>query len=124
DPRFVGRSTPLTCTWTTDTFLRSAGNSFADSVALAKRLAAQCPRENLPYASTRNTARDMDAVRVALGERRLSYLGYSYGTYLGAVYLQMFGTRADRVVLDSAVDPQRYGPNLLSGNGPADAAAL
>jgi pimeloyl-ACP methyl ester carboxylesterase len=124
DPRFVGRSTPLTCAWTTDTFLRSAGNSFAESVALAKQLAAGCPKENLPYASTRNTARDMDAVRVALGEQKLSYLGVSYGTYLGAVYLQMFGAHADRVVLDSAVDPDHYGPNLFTYNGPADAAAL
>jgi pimeloyl-ACP methyl ester carboxylesterase len=130
DPRFVGRSTPLDCHWTTDTFLRSARptrQTFDDTTALQKTLAAGCVTGNqdvLPYASTRNTARDMDVIRVALGENRLSYLGVSYGTYLGAVYLQLFGARADRVVLDGAVDPQVYGPNLLSRNGPAAAAAL
>ncbi|MEU0571928.1 alpha/beta hydrolase [Nonomuraea sp. NPDC005983] len=130
DPRFVGRSTPIHCRWTTDTFTRSAGptrRTFNESVALMKELAAGCVRGNrdlLPYATTRNTARDMDVIRAALGEPKLSYLGYSYGTYLGAVYTQMFGARADRVVLDSAVDPDVYGPDLLSGNGPAITAAL
>jgi pimeloyl-ACP methyl ester carboxylesterase len=130
DPRFIGRSTPLNCRWTTDTFLRSAGptrQTFDDNTALQKTLAAECVTGNqdvLPYASTRNTARDMDVIRAALGENRLSYLGGSYGTYLGAVYLQMFGARADRIVLDAAADPQVYGPNLLSRNGPAAAAAL
>ncbi|MFD1048186.1 alpha/beta fold hydrolase, partial [Kibdelosporangium lantanae] len=130
DPRFVGRSTPLNCRWTTDTFLRSAGptrRSFDDNTVLQKDLAAGCAagnRDMLPYASTRNTARDMDVIRAALGETRLSYFGVSYGTYLGAVYLQMFGARADRVVLDSAVDPNAYGPGLFSRVGPAAAAAL
>jgi pimeloyl-ACP methyl ester carboxylesterase len=130
DPRFVGRSTPLTCAWTTDTFLRSAGptrQTFDESVALVKDLAAGCVRNNralLPYASTRNTARDMDVIRAALGEQRLSYLGVSYGTYLGAVYLQLFGSRADRIVLDAAVDPRFFGPGLMARSGPAAATAL
>ncbi|MEV0585487.1 alpha/beta hydrolase [Nonomuraea sp. NPDC050310] len=130
DPRFVGRSTPIRCRWQTDTFLRSAGpdrRSFDAGVALARRLAEGCARDDrsaLPYASTRNTARDMDVIRSALGERKLSYLGYSYGTYLGATYLQMFGAHADRVVLDSAVDPETYGPRLLRHNAPALEAAL
>ncbi|MGJ6965993.1 alpha/beta hydrolase [Streptosporangium sp. G11] len=130
DPRFVGRSTPMRCRWTTDTFLRSAGpnrRTFDDGVALMRKLAAGCAqgdRDLLPHASTRNTARDMDVIRAALGEPKLSYLGYSYGTYLGAVYTQMFGARADRVVLDSAVDPGVYGPGLISRNAPAITAAL
>ncbi|MFI6317671.1 alpha/beta hydrolase [Nonomuraea sp. NPDC050556] len=130
DPRFVGRSSPITCRWRTDTFLRSAGSdraTFDKGVRLARELAGGCAegdREALPYATTRNTARDMDAVRAALGEEKLSYLGYSYGTYLGATYLQMFGSRADRVVLDSAADPEVYGPGLLSRNAPAMDAAL
>ncbi|WP_214322793.1 alpha/beta hydrolase [Nonomuraea sediminis] len=130
DPRFVGRSTPISCRWRTDTYLRSAGPdrpTFDKSVRLARHLAAGCVAGNLqalPYASTRNTARDMDVIRAALGERKLSYVGYSYGTYLGATYLQMFGSRADRVVLDSAVDPQVYGPRLLSRAAPAIDAAL
>jgi pimeloyl-ACP methyl ester carboxylesterase len=90
---------------------------------LARRCADRHP-DLLPHASTRNTARDLDHIRAALGERKLSYFGYSYGTYLGAVYTQLFPHRADRVVLDSAVDPDAFGPRLLRGNGPATAAAL
>ncbi|MEU3621357.1 alpha/beta hydrolase [Amycolatopsis coloradensis] len=130
DPRFVGRSSPLSCDWKTDTFARSAGpdlRTFGESVAFAKELARGCSgndHELLRAASTRDTARDMDVVRAALGERKISYLGASYGTYLGAVYLQMFGPRADRFVLDSSVDPGAFGPGLLRPTAPALDAAL
>ncbi|MBG0828009.1 alpha/beta fold hydrolase [Planomonospora sp. ID67723] len=128
DPRFVGRSTPLTCAWPAVS-IGSAGpdrRSFDRGVALARDLAARCARHRdvLPHASTRNTARDMDMVRAALGEERISYLGSSYGTYLGAVYLQLFPHRADRVVLDSALDPDLYGPDLMRTTGPAATAVL
>ncbi|MDQ1647260.1 MAG: hypothetical protein QOJ50_3444, partial [Cryptosporangiaceae bacterium] len=99
DPRFTGRSTPLGCQWHTDTFLRSAGPdraSFEQSADLARELAASCAPGNaglLPHASTLNTARDMDLIRAVLGEEKLSYFGVSYGTYLGALYLQLFGAR-------------------------------
>ncbi len=125
DPRFVGRSTPLNCGWPTDLYLRSAGpthRSFEQSATFEKSLADRCATTNaavLPYAGTRYVAQDMDVVRAALGEQKLSYLGYSYGTYLGAEYLQMFPNRADRIVLDSAVDPTR--PNV---QGAALTAAL
>ncbi|WP_239103316.1 alpha/beta hydrolase [Microbispora corallina] len=59
----------------------------------------------LPYLTTENSARDMDAIRAALGEDKISYLGYSYGTYLGAVYATLFPQRVRRLVLDSNVDP-------------------
>ena len=49
----------------------------------------------------------MDLIRNALGEPKLSYLGYSYGTYLGAVYMQMFGSHADRMVLTGSTVPAR-----------------
>jgi pimeloyl-ACP methyl ester carboxylesterase len=130
DPRFVGRSNPIKCGWSTSTFQRAAGpdlRSYLENVALQAKLAASCVNNNpgvLPYATTRNTARDMDAIRQALGESRISYYGDSYGTYLGAVYLQMFGDRADRFVLDSAVDPDKYGPTLFANQGPAMNAAL
>ncbi|MGW9213680.1 alpha/beta hydrolase [Embleya sp. NPDC055664] len=122
DPRFVGRSTPLDCGWPVGTNLFSAGlsrASFDRQVALQKDLADRCRATNaavLPYISTRNTARDMDVVRAALGERRVSYFGYSYGTYLGTTYTQMFPGRVDRVVLDGALDPRHYGPRALRGS--------
>ncbi|GAA3446144.1 alpha/beta hydrolase [Planomonospora venezuelensis] len=123
DPRFVGRSTPLNCSWPV-TGIGSAGpdrRSFDRTAALAEDLASRCAahREVLPHASTRNTARDMDVIRSVLGEPKLSYLGSSYGTYLGAVYLQLFPGRADRVVFDSSLNPDLYGPDLMRTTGPA-----
>ncbi|WP_329403824.1 alpha/beta hydrolase [Streptomyces melanogenes] len=119
DPRFVGRSTPLDCGWPVGTNLFSAGlgrAGFERQVALQKDLAAKCRTTNasvLPHVSTRNTARDMDVIRGVLGEKKISYFGYSYGTYLGTVYTQMFPGRTDRMVLDGAIDPRRFGPRLL-----------
>ncbi|WP_106396291.1 alpha/beta hydrolase [Actinocorallia populi] len=119
DPRFVGRSTPLDCGWPTGTWIRSAGltrASFNEQVEFQRDLAQRCTDTNgsaLPHVTTRNTARDMDAVRTALGEEKISYLGYSYGTYLGAVYHEMFPGRLDRIVLDGALDPAYYGNRLL-----------
>ncbi|MEN2422477.1 alpha/beta fold hydrolase [Streptomyces rimosus] len=76
-----------------------------------RRLAADCAAGTgaaLPHLSTSETARDMDAVRAALGERRISYLGVSYGTYLGAAYAAQFPRRVDRLVLDSVVGPEDW----------------
>ncbi|GIH29538.1 peptidase [Acrocarpospora phusangensis] len=60
----------------------------------------------LPHLTTENTAHDMDVIREALGEDKISFLGYSYGTYLGAVYATLFPQRVRRMVLDSVVDPK------------------
>ncbi|ADD44370.1 alpha/beta hydrolase [Stackebrandtia nassauensis] len=119
DPRFVGRSNPIDCGWDVGTWVRSAGterDGFDEIVDMQADLAERCERTKgdlLPHVTTRNTARDMDLIRRVLGERKLSYLGYSYGTYLGSVYTQMFPKRADRVVLDGAVDPDRYGATMF-----------
>ncbi|MGA5037080.1 alpha/beta hydrolase [Streptomyces capoamus] len=123
DPRFVGRSTPLDCHWPVSG-VGSAGpdrRTFEKTVKLARDLASRCAghRSVLPYASTRNTARDMDVVRAALGERKISYLGSSYGTYLGQVYAQLFPDRTDRVVLDSTLNADDFGPDLTSTLGPS-----
>ncbi|GAA4064115.1 alpha/beta hydrolase [Streptomyces shaanxiensis] len=130
DPRFVGRSTPLDCHWPTGSFIRGAGidrAGFDRAVALAEELAGRCRTSRgdvLPYVTTRNTARDMDVIRAVLGEPRISYLGYSYGTYLGQVYATMFPGRTDRVVLDGVVAPDSYNPRLLRGTEPANRHAL
>jgi pimeloyl-ACP methyl ester carboxylesterase len=130
DPRFVGRSTPVDCRLPIAGWPWSGGSdkaSFLRSTKLQADIAARC-RDNagsvLPYVNTRNTARDIDQVRIALGEEKISYLGYSYGTYLGSVYLQLFPGRTDRVVLDGPMDPATYGPRLLRSVGPANEAAL
>ena len=59
----------------------------------------------------------MDEIRRALGEEKLSYLGYSYGTYLGAVYASLFPERTDRIVLDSSVNPFGAWRNVFRGFG-------
>ncbi|MFF7443795.1 alpha/beta hydrolase [Streptomyces sp. NPDC008122] len=131
DPRFVGRSTPLDCGWDLGSApLRSAGAdraAYREEVVLARDLAERCKQTRgdvLPYVTTRNTARDMDVIRAALGEKTLSYLGYSYGTYLGEVYTQLFPGRTDRMVLDGVMPPERYSSTLLRGSEAANEAAL
>jgi pimeloyl-ACP methyl ester carboxylesterase len=74
----------------------------------AKTYAAGCQQNYswlLPYMTTANIAKDMNKIRVAMGQAKLSYLGYSYGTYIGQVYATLFPTRVRRMVLDSIVDP-------------------
>ena len=61
--------------------------------------------DTLRQYSTENTARDMDMIRAALGDEQLSYLGVSYGTYLGGVYATLFPERVRAMVLDSAFEP-------------------
>ncbi|MET9697363.1 alpha/beta hydrolase [Streptomyces sp. NPDC006529] len=119
DPRGVGESSPVTCGLNRDE--RGIGGAyrpetFASDVAWARGIADKCREKSgdvLPHITTRNTARDIDVIRAALGERTISYLGYSYGTYLGAVYSQMFPQRTDRFVLDSGIDPQRVWRGMI-----------
>ncbi|MGW6620799.1 alpha/beta fold hydrolase [Nocardia sp. NPDC055002] len=132
DPRFFGASTPLECGWPTSEYLNVAQAAPVDRagfdrvVVAARDLASGCEpwRDLLPHASTRTVARDLDLLRTLLGETSLSYLGWSWGTYLGAVYAQMFGEHVDRLVLDSPLDPRAAGPDLTRDTAPADAAAL
>lgn len=113
DPRGVGRSSPVSCGLEPEeeNWLRPyKEETFDADVAWARTVADKCEEKSgdvLPHITTRNTARDMDLLRAVLGEKKISYVGYSYGTYLGAVYTQLFPRRADRFVLDSAVDPER-----------------
>ncbi|MEI5519148.1 alpha/beta hydrolase [Streptomyces brasiliscabiei] len=74
----------------------------------AKAFADACAKKYadvLPFIDTVSTAKDMDAIRKALGAKKINYFGYSYGTYLGAVYGKLFPSRLRRAVLDSVVDP-------------------
>ncbi|MCS7483784.1 alpha/beta hydrolase [Umezawaea endophytica] len=116
DPRGVGRSTPVTCDLTPEQ--QSRGNippyahnavDVLEQAKNAKAVAEQCAKSEtahlLPFISTAATARDMDLIRGKLGEDKLSFLGYSYGTHLGAVYTTLFPEHSDRIVLDSNLVP-------------------
>ena len=116
DPRGVAASEPaLTCMTgpQLDTYLATDdmpadAAQLAEVVAQSKLYAARCAQNSaalLPYVGTQNAARDMDVLRAALGESRLSFLGKSYGTYLGTWYAQLFPHRVRALVLDGAVDP-------------------
>ncbi|KAJ3304271.1 hypothetical protein HDU76_005227, partial [Blyttiomyces sp. JEL0837] len=65
------------------------------------------------FISTAYTARDMDLIREALGEEKLNYFGFSYGTFLGITYVNMFPDRVGRVVLDGVTDPTTFAGNYL-----------
>ncbi|MEV7194760.1 alpha/beta hydrolase [Streptomyces sp. NPDC093510] len=110
DPRGIGKSTPVNCGLTeAERQWPRNYRPFGGNVAWAKTVADKCRAQAgdlLPHMTTRNTARDMDILRAVLGEKKISYFGVSYGTALGAVYTQLFPRRADRFVLDSAVDPK------------------
>ncbi|MDH2425244.1 alpha/beta hydrolase [Sphaerisporangium sp. TRM90804] len=116
DPRGVGASEPaLSCADPKKHFAAPRLDQVprneaaqASLMARARRYADACGVRYpsvLPHMTTENSARDMDAIRHALGEQKVSYLGYSYGTYLGAVYATLFPHRVRRLVLDSVVDP-------------------
>jgi pimeloyl-ACP methyl ester carboxylesterase len=112
DPRGIGRSTPLTCDLRPDQAATLIPPPYAKDAAdveqravQAHQIADQCANSStghlLPYITTTNVARDMDRIREALGEQRISYLGYSDGTRLGTVYAALFPNRTDRMVFDS-----------------------
>ncbi|MFE7547831.1 alpha/beta hydrolase [Streptomyces gardneri] len=80
----------------------------ADALASARETAAGCRAASgplLPHVGTDDAARDLDVLRAALGERRLTYVGWSYGTSLGTSYAEQFPRRVRAMVLDGAVDP-------------------
>ncbi|GAA2848550.1 hypothetical protein Acy02nite_01810 [Actinoplanes cyaneus] len=115
DPRGVGASSPVSCELAPADVTQTAilpwpgpGGDISPTVAWSRRAAAACAKNGGPVydsINTRNEARDLDAIRRALGERQISYWGVSYGTYVGAVHATMFPGSTDRVVLDSNDDP-------------------
>ena len=140
DPRGVGQSTPITC-WTPEDvqailagqaevpFSPLTPGSAADIVAQGSREAAACEEhtevpEILDHADTRSVARDMDVMRALVGDKDLNYLGYSYGTYLGAVYTELFPDNIGRVVLDSAMDPTMARQDPMEGDAAAGEQSL
>ncbi|MET9772950.1 alpha/beta hydrolase [Streptomyces sp. NPDC006367] len=131
DPRGVAHSTPQSCGLQDPGVAGlfpypAADGSITENVARAEAVAEQCADtagENLRHYNTAATARDMDRIRQALGERRISYWGQSYGTYLGAVYRSLFQDRTDRMVLEGNVDPTKVWAGQVAdtwGKGMAD----
>ena len=115
DPRGVGKSDPVKCISNKDQDASFAAPpdpttdaEFNDLVTLNKKIAETCGQkygDQLPLFSTKQAAKDMDAIRAAVGDPKMTYLGFSYGTLLGATYAQLFPQKIRALVLDGAVDP-------------------
>jgi pimeloyl-ACP methyl ester carboxylesterase len=123
DPRGVGASTPrLSCdahyaAGPRPLFAPPTPTTVSTWLQRSARYATACGAAGgalLEHMTTEDSAKDMEYLRLALHAPRISYYGYSYGTYLGQVYATLFPSTLDRMVLDSNVDPRRvwYGANL------------
>lgn len=134
DPRGVQHSSPVTCVdpaeldemaawvpdWSTD-----AG--MAEAVARNAEFGRACLErtgELLGHVDTPSAARDMDVLRAVLGDEALSFLGFSYGTELGATYAALFPERVGRLVLDGALDPTLDSGEVAAGQAAGFESAL
>jgi pimeloyl-ACP methyl ester carboxylesterase len=118
DPRGAKRSRPVRCDVDFGPMPPGAEMAaltrFLDDVG--QRYVRACAEHSGEFVfslSANNTARDMDMLREALGERRISYVGLSFGTQLGAVYGSMFPQRLRAMVLDAGIAPETEGMALL-----------
>jgi pimeloyl-ACP methyl ester carboxylesterase len=101
DPSFFSRARP--------DYIPTSAAEENKNIDHAKTYAADCEKKYgwlLPYMTTENIARDMNSIRAALGQKQISYFGYSYGTYIGQVFATLFPHQLRRMVLDSTVDPE------------------
>lgn len=114
-PRGVGRSAPLSCQ-DPKTYAKAPSDSPVhpdeaykrERIARAKAYAKGCAKRSGPglqHYTSLNNARDLEVIRAALGEQRLTFMGASYGTYFGALYATLFPGHVRRMVFDSVVNP-------------------
>ncbi|MCL3863297.1 alpha/beta hydrolase [Actinotalea sp. K2] len=119
DPRGVGRSTPLQCVGPTDDYSEyftpfSWPESARDLRTVRDRnaaLDAKCAADGGPirhHMSTTAVADDLDLLRRAVGDEKLTYVGYSYGSYLGAMYANRYPDKVGALVVDGVLDPVAY----------------
>ncbi|MBO2455838.1 alpha/beta fold hydrolase [Actinomadura barringtoniae] len=130
DPRGVGQSSPVKCLTDKELdryyaidFTPDNAREKAALRAANRRFAQACQRRSgkiLPYIGSDNAARDMDIARAVLGDKKLNYLGVSYGTELGQVYAAEYPATTGRLVLDSVVDASA----VNDGNDTTQAAAV
>ncbi|MCG2622941.1 alpha/beta hydrolase [Arthrobacter sp. I2-34] len=115
DPRGIKRSAPVTCLTDKEqdaareeSYDIDSDQGIAQAVKDATELGAKCAEKTGPvlgHVDTLSATKDLDILRAALGQAKLDYLGWSYGTFLGAQYAELFPERVGRLVLDGALDP-------------------
>lgn len=123
DPRGVGQSAPVHCLdpqqendfFAYDPVLDDSQEK-QQAIDLNKNFVAGCQAMSsrvLPFVDTVSAARDMDVIRAALGDSKLTYLGFSYGTFLGETYAHLFPDRIRALALDGVLDPSLTFNDLL-----------
>jgi len=133
DPRGTNASTRTRCFENRGSEARFwAGVSIPTTKAASKRyrrksasLARRCGRLSgwlLPHISTADTVRDMDYLRQLVGEEKLTYIGFSYGTYIGETYANMFPDRVRAMLLDGVIDPVKAAKSIESNVAMSSAA--
>ncbi|WP_404289231.1 alpha/beta hydrolase [Glutamicibacter arilaitensis] len=115
DPRGVGESSPVECQTDEQIDQSRQQNLRAwvpddqeEIIKQSKEYAKECAQNTgdlLGHVDTVSTAKDLDIIRAVLGVEKLDYLGFSYGTFLGATYAELFPQRVGHFVLDGAMDP-------------------
>jgi pimeloyl-ACP methyl ester carboxylesterase len=123
DPRGIGQSAPVHCLTAPQEDAINALDPVLDdpqekqaAVTAYQGLAAGCQKlsaAELPFLDTASAARDMDVIRTALGDAKLTYLGFSYGTFLGETYAHLFPTHVRALSLDAVIDPTVSGNNYM-----------
>jgi pimeloyl-ACP methyl ester carboxylesterase len=134
DPRGVDRSDPLTCGETPGAPpaalpdpVPTTASAQAATIAGFRQYAASCEKASgtvLPHIGSVDTARDMERLRIALGDSGLSYMGQSYGSLLGLTYASMFPTHVRAMVLDSVIDPALSFNQITQGQANGFEASL
>jgi pimeloyl-ACP methyl ester carboxylesterase len=126
DPRGIGYSTKVSCQGagpvgppTSGPVTEAAARAGYDAEAAANRACGQSDPDFLGQLTTANVARDLERVRIALGERKLNFLGVSWGTWLGAVYRGSFPGSVGRMFLDSVVGPESSADAVEDGRAAA-----
>jgi pimeloyl-ACP methyl ester carboxylesterase len=123
DPRGIGQSAPVSCADGPQEDAFNALDSVLDDpqeksagIQADKDFAAGCAQRSgnvLPFVDTPSAARDMDMMRAAFGDAKLTYLGFSYGTYLGETYAHLFPTHVRALALDGVIDPTLSANDML-----------
>jgi pimeloyl-ACP methyl ester carboxylesterase len=123
DPRGIGQSAPVRCLSGPEEDAFNALDPVADDpqerqamIQADQKFAAGCLERSarvLPFVDTVSATRDMDLIRASLGDAKLTYLGFSYGTFLGQVYAHLFPTHIRALALDGVVDPSLSANDLL-----------
>lgn len=127
DPRGTGQSSPVRCLPTAELGKYFATDPTPDDaeekaalIQATRRFVAGCQQRSgdlLPHVGTEDAVRDIDRIRAAVGDEKLTFLGFSYGTSLGSTYAAMFPDRVRALVLDGAVDPSLDTPSLNRAQG-------